>query len=458
MKRRSVFRGGALAVLVTCVASAASAQQVGTAESGAATGDGAAPFYNPAAMALGDSLIELNLGGTFANLRFDPAGPIGATETTAVSPQITLGAYTDVLHETLRIGLTAGLPVISGGSWDDGDGGAGAITRYYLRDARLIHAGAALGLSWTPVPWLSFGASVLGVYGSTTSEFDKDFGAELNNMSGCSYERDDCLFPYADPLFAAPVDLRTSGFGVGGIFGVMVQPLPNLEIGFSFQTPVKINTPGTIEVEYPDSLIDAVNQLLPSAELPPLTADIEASMDLPMAINAGVVYRPIPPLELNFYYRWDQQSDAPFWRVRITQTSSPSIQDTGKAQGYENRHLARLRVGYAVIDALRVSLYGAYQTNTVPDLTTSPNNLDFARIELGLTARWRVSERIGLFLQYSHLILRTRNVTQSLLRPTVDIAFADFNRPSPVGEWSGSANGIRLGMSVHFDRPNAPGS
>ncbi|MEM7604980.1 MAG: outer membrane protein transport protein [Myxococcota bacterium] len=442
---------GLLALACDLWATRASAQQIGTAESGPATGDGSAPYYNPAAMALGDSVIDLDLGVTLIGVRFDPSATPTSTRASGPSPQLTLGAYTDALHRDVRIGFTFGLPALSGGRWNR-NGENGDITRYYLVDGRAVHVGGALSLGWRPTPWLMIGAGVQLLYGRTTSVLDKDFGAELNTMSGCSYQRDDCVFPYADQLFAAPVDVTMSGFGAGGIFGLVLRPLPNLELGASVHTPVNIRTPGTIDVVYPDTLVDAARQLLPEVELPPLNADMEASMNLPWAVHASVVYRPIPALELNLYYRWDQQSAAPFWQVRITQTSSPAIQDTNKAQGFTNRHAARLRVGYAVLSTLNVSAFGEYRTNTVPEATASPNAIDFARIELGLLARWRVHERLALLVQYSYLHLQSRTTRSSLLRPTTDAAFADFNRPTPTGRWSGHANSIRVGLQVRFDR------
>lgn len=448
---RAHVRRAALGALVCALfGSAAHAQNMGTALSGPATGDGAAAYYNPAAMALGDSLIELDVGAAFARIDYMTAGG-GTVRGAPIAPLLTLGAYTDALHRTVRLGITIGLPATSGGSWDE-TATAGQVTRYYLKDATIVHAGLYPSLSWTPTPWFTIGAGAQLVYGTTQSEFDKDFGGELNTMSGCSYDRGDCVFPYADPTFAAPVSLNGSGLGVGGSLGVLVRPLDTLEIGVSVQTPVRISTPGTLEVVYPDTLLAAVRDILPSAELPPLNATVNSSMDLPWGLNAGAVWRPMRGLELGLSYRWDQVSASPFWSVLVDQASSPSIVDTGKAQGYGDRHTVRVRGGYQVMEELGLTAFISYQSNTVPEATATPNNLDFNRVEAGLLAQWRISERIGLLLQYSHIFLVAREVRQSLLRPFTDEAFADFNRPRPQGRWSGSADTLRLGLQVFFDR------
>lgn len=437
----------ALAAFLFC--SAASAQNVGTIYSGPASGDGSAPYYNPAAMALGDSTIQLDLGAAFARLSYDPEGERSAVSAAPLRPYLTLGAYTDALHRDLRLGITIGLPSAAGADWDP-ESEAADITRYYLKKGTNLHFAATPALSYSPLPWLSVGIGAQLIYGTTTSALDKDFGAQLNMTAGSDVI--DSPFPYANRELAAAIDLNGSGFGVGGIFGVVLTPSPMFTLGVSVHTPVNVNTSGNIAVTYPESLVAAVDDILPSATLPDLNATFASTMDLPWMVHVGAVARPIPELELSFYYRWENVSAQPFWSVEIVEATSDAIMDTGKIQGYTDRHFAQLRVGYAVRPDLELGVFGSFQSNTVPELTASPNTMDFDRIDVGLVARWRVSARVGLLAQYSHLFLPSRTIRQSLHRPLTDPAFANFNHPSPNGTYSGSSDAIRLSLLIYFDR------
>lgn len=429
------------------------AQNIGTIYSGPVEGDGAAPYYNPAAMALGDSTIQLDVGAAFASLTYDPEGDRGAVSASPLRPYLTLGAFTDALHRDLRLGISIGLPNAAGADWDP-ESPAADITRYYLNKGTNLHFAATPALSYSPTPWLSFGAGAQLVYGTTTSNLDKDFGAQLN-MTAMS-DTIDSPFPYADRRFAAPINLDGSGFGIGGIFGVLLTPSPMFSFGASVHTPVNVNTNGNLSVTYPDSLVAAVDDILPSATLPDLNASFASTMDLPWTVHVGAVVRPIPKLELSLYYRWENLSTQPFWTVEIVEATSDAIGDTVKAQGYTDRHFVQLRAGYAVRPDLELGVFGSFQSNTVPEGTASPNTMDFNRIDVGLVARWRVSERIGLLAQYSHLFLQTRTIRESLHRPVTQPSLANFNHPEPDGTYSGSSNAIRLSLMVYFDRAPSP--
>ncbi len=432
------------------------AQAFGTAYSGPATGDGAAAYFNPAAMNLADTVLELDLGAAPIRLQFE--SEVGTTNSSLISPLLTLGMFTDRIHPDIRLGFSLGVPAASGGTWDP-DAGAGDVTRWYLVDGTSLHLGGVIAMSWAPVEWLSIGAGAQLVYGQISSRIDKDFGAQLNAMAGCDYEPypfadpsdNGCPFPYGDPTFAAPIRLSMNGFGVGGTFGVALN-FPQFRAGVSVHTPLALPVSGEVSVEYPTELRSAVRDILPSAELPALNALGEASMNLPWSIHVGLTYRPVTELDFALYYRWDQQSVAPYWEVVIIEASSDAIQNTGKAQGYRNRHFARLRVGYQVHDAVNVSLFGSYQSNTVPEETVTPTSLDFHRVEIGLAGNWRINERFSLFLQYGHLFLLRREVRANLHRPSNLASLANFNKVPPLGAWSGAADLVRLGFQVRFDR------
>lgn len=421
------------------------AQNVGTAFSGATTADGSSAYYNPAAMSLGQTHLQLDLGAAFARLEYAPDNGLESSSAKPIRPFVTLGGFTHALHDDVRLGLTFTIPQATGGTWDIDDG-AGDITRFYLKDATVFHLSTVPALSWAPVEQFSMGIGAQLTYGSVDSTLDKDFGAQLNQTAMSTVI--DSPFPYGDPRFAAPVDLESSGFGAGAIIGLLARPVKQLAIGFSLHTPVRINTSGRLEVEYPDSLVAAVADVLPSATLPDLNGSYEADLDLPWMVHVGLSVWPVENVEIAALYRWENTSSQPFWNVRIIEATSPNIVDTARLQAYDDRHFVQLRIAYQPIIHLWVALFASFQTNTVPDLTLSPNNIDFNRIEFGFAARMRIVERFGLLVQVAHLVLPSRTIDDSLHRPLTEPSLANYNHPSPTGEYSGRATSVRLGFFV----------
>ncbi len=442
----------AASVFVTVVApSQASAQQMGTALSGAATADGASAYYNPAAMSAGEgTLLSLDLGFASLGAEFVPDTGLPPSTTSPIAPLLTLGGYTDLVHESVRLGLSVGIPKVIGASWDPEDG-AGQITRYYLNEGAIVHMDVVPAVSWAPIPWLSVGLGANIVYGSITMDLDKDFGSELNMTvdPGCVVGVD-CIFPYADPAFVAPVTAEGSGVGVGVIGGIWARPIDELSLGVSVHSPVAINATGSLSVEYPQALTDAVGGLLPGATLPDLNGEFEVDLGLPFQIFAGASVMPLPNLEVGLNYMFEQSSSQPNLNIIITEASSEAIGNTTKPQAYTNRHRVGFRVAYLPIEDLRVAVIGSVQTNTVPDLTVAPNNVDFDRFEVGFAARYRIVESFSVLLQYSHIFLADRTITTSLHKPLSRPEFVAFNHPSPTGRYTGAANTLRLGLALHL--------
>lgn len=451
--RSSSMVSRALPILILALASPAiaTAQMVGTSLSGPTTADGASPYYNPAAMGAGRGThLELDGGLSIVSLGYAPsARGVAPSSTSALSPLLTLGGFTDALHPDWRLGLTVSVPRVSGGSWSRDDGAA-QITRYFLVSGATFHIAAIPAVSWSPTEWITIGLGANLVYGSLRGELDKDFGAQLNQTVGSTTI--DSPFPYANADLAAPVTLGGTGFGAGAIGGVLVRPIPELSFGASIHSPVLILGQGSLEVSYPERLRQFVTDTLPTAVLPEIAADIELELDVPLLLIAGVSARPHEMIEIAANYQFEHTSSQPNSIIRVTETTSVSpIPDPVKPQGYVDRHRVFLRFALIPIPELRIAIHGVFQSNTVPEDVLAPNNLDYHRVEIGLAVRWRVVEELSLTVQYGHLFLLDHNVEMSLHGPVTQPSLAAFNHPAPTGLYTGAANSIRLGVALHFD-------
>ena len=344
------------------------------------------------------------------------------------------------------------IPRTSGGSWDR-EGGAAQITRYYLVSGTQFHIQAQLAASYSPIPELTIGLGANLAYGSVSSELDADFGARLNQTAGSTDL--ESPFPYGNPDLAAPVTLEGSGFGVGGILGVLIEPIEELSIGVSVHSPVIVLGSGRLDITYPERMQQFVRDTAPDAMLPDLNGAIETDLDIPTIFIVGLSARPHPMVELAANYTFENSASQPNFNIRVTERTYESVTDNTKPQAYLDRHRVFLRAAVLPLPELRVAAYGSYQSNTVPDNTVAPNNIDFDRIEVGLALRVRVARELSLMAQYSHLFLLDRNVQTSLHRPVTQPSLAAFNHPSPTGRYTARADTIRVGLTVHFDSPHA---
>lgn len=442
----------ALAALVLTLAALcgarAEAQSIGTALSGPTTADGASAYYNPAAMGAGRGThLELDLGLSAVSLAYEPADGSAGSSQTPVGPLVTLGGFTDAIDPEWRIGLTAGVSRTMGGYWNRDDGAAD-ITRYYMVEGQMFHIQAVPALSWTPAEWITIGVGANLTYASMRSELDKDFGAQLNQTAGSTSI--DSPFPYADPALAAPVSISGDGFGIGAIGGVLVQPIEELSFGASVHSPVVVAGSGSLSVEYPQALRDFVNDTLPSAQLPDLNGSIDVALDVPLLFLFGASVRPHPAVDLAAYYQFEHASTQPNFNLDVTEATSEAITSQARPQAYVDRHRVLFRAAFLPVPELRLAVHGVYQSNTIPDETLAPNNLDFDRVEVGATARWRIVDELSVLLQYSHIALVDREIDSSLHRPVTQPSLAAYNHPSPTGRYSGSANTFRVGLALHL--------
>jgi long-subunit fatty acid transport protein len=438
----------AAALFVLLAASPAAAQPLGTSFSGTAIADGASPYTNPASMgAARGTHLELDVGLQALSARYTPDGGLDASSTSAIGPIATLGGFTDAADPNLRIGLSFGLLRTAGGNWARDDGAA-QITRYFIVQGTSFHIGLIPAVSYTPVDWLTIGLGASFVYANIGSQLDKDFGSQLNQTAGS--DTIDSPFPYAHPDLAAPISVSGDGFGVGAIGGVHARPIPELALGLSLHSPVVIAGGGTLSVTYPERLREFVADVAPDATLPDLNGSIGVDLDIPLQLMLGASAYPHPQVELAADYRFEHLSSQPNFNVRIIEATSDAIDDTTKVQAYRDRHSVFFRATYLPIPELRVAIFASWNSNTVPDSTAAPNNLDFDRFELGLAVRWRIVREVSVTAQYSHLFLPDRNVTQSLHRPLTQPSLAAFNHPSPTGVYSASVETARIGVIVHL--------
>jgi len=450
-RRRAILRAGLpVALLLATVATRdAEAQGVGTNLSGPTDADGAASFWNPAAMMRGQGTqVDAGSGVSFIRAFYDPMDSPDGSNTFVPKPEPTLGAFSDVLGRDVRIGFTLGVPQIDGASWSREDG-ASDITRWYAVSARSYFVTMTPSVAYQPRPWISFGAGVNVVRSQLEATLDKDMGKQLNQVAGSPVP--DSPFPYAESALAAPTELDAAGWSVGAVAGVMVRPHQRVTIGASVHTPSSATATGSLNVTYPESLKTFVGEAAPAAELPPLAGDLEVEMKLPFMAFTAVAVEPAPQWEIRADYRFIDRSAIGDLYLDVVKASSEDLKDTAVVRGYQDRHSFGLRLSRLILDGRGLAaLRARFEPNSVPETTVAPNNVDFDKYEMGVVARMFLSPRVSLVGQYSHYFMSSRLVDESLHQPLAEPELDSFNHPAPTGTYGGTADYVALSLSVYM--------
>ena len=324
----------------------AHAQGVGSTMSGPTDADGATAFWNPAAMARANgTLVELGSGVSLIRVGFEPMNSDTRSDTFVPKPEPTVGAITDALGKRWRLGFTVGMPEISGAAWSRDDG-ASDITRWYAVDAKTFHITITPSVSYQPHPSVSLGAGLEIVHSEFLAQVDKDFGKQLNQAAGSTVV--DSPFPYADPTFAAPVDLSAKCWTMGAVAGVMIRPHDDLTIGASLHLATTTHATGTVSAKYPEAMIEILRNAAPAAELPNLAGKIAVDLEKPLMAFGAIAYTPHPLWEVRGDYRFANRSKNSDLFIRVTEAESPDVKDTTVLRGYTDRQSLGLRVSHVL--------------------------------------------------------------------------------------------------------------
>ncbi|MBT8491866.1 MAG: outer membrane protein transport protein [Deltaproteobacteria bacterium] len=421
---------------------------MGTYFSGPTDGDGAAPFWNPAAMTLtSGTRTDMTLTLGYVRVDYDNPETVGSSKTALVAPQPFAGIVSDLGTENWRFGVSAGVPYVVGARWDSNAPEA-QVTRYFANDAYLVHAVATPAIAYQLSEVFRVGAGVNVTYSKLSADFDKDFATVLNSSVGSDFGSGP--FDAGDPNLAAPVELRSAGVGFGAVFGASLELGP-AHLGAAVHTPIETQASGTVVASYPDEMLQFVNTAAPTASLPPLAGNVDMTLTVPLAVFTAARFDLSPHWDLGFDYRLVDRSSHTSVGVLISDSTTEHLNDTSVVKGTRDRHSFGLRIRHRFSSGRGSAvLRGRYENNSITELNTTPNNVDFDKLELGAGLRWRLSQRTELTAVYTHFHVFDSQIDASLHRPTTEPSLAPYNHPSPIGRYSAAADKLSLSLGVSF--------
>jgi long-chain fatty acid transport protein len=196
---------------------------VGLASAGfaARAQDASTVFTNPAGMSrLDKSQILGGLQGLYGNLKFSPNGntTIAGNDGGNAVGFLPGGSFFIVqkLNKDLALGFGAFSYFGLSSSYDDN-----WVGRYYTQKGTLLGMTLTPAVSYRIANWLSIGAGLNVMYGYLDNQ------VAINNISD---SRPDGQLKYND-----------NKWGLGGNFGILVEPQPETRLGLTYLTPVKLD-------------------------------------------------------------------------------------------------------------------------------------------------------------------------------------------------------------------------
>jgi long-chain fatty acid transport protein len=289
-----------------------SAADVGTATAswGAGADDASTAWTNPAAMTLLErSEIGVQLSPSLARYRFDADAETttsgGSGSNTTFVPILGSSAVWAV-NESLRVGGALG--GISGGSLDYGDDWAG---RYLVTEVTLNVLAFTPGVAWRAKEWLSVGGSLVVGYGAL------DQRARVNN-----------LLPGQDD---GRVRIQDAELGVGGVFGLLLEPVGGTRIALTYRTPLDLDLDDRVDF---DGVLPPLSTAVDGLGL--RRAKVEADMTVPQQILIGFSQRITDELTLVANADWEDWSE--FLAIDLALASTEAQQVSAELESRDTWH------------------------------------------------------------------------------------------------------------------------
>jgi long-chain fatty acid transport protein len=350
--------------------------------------DPSAIFFNPAGMSFMRG-THLMVGTTLIAPSYSFYGPSNLNSSqewemknnlfTPINAYFT-NTWTDGALKGLAVGLGFTTPYGLGTEWDD-DWVGRAVTReitletYYLMPtvSYAINDFVSLGLG-ANIVW-----SNVKLRKAVTS-FDPVMNLELDGNSKASFSWN---------------------------AGIMIKPLDDVSIGFSYRAQTKIDYDGTADFHASESLKD----LFPGG-------DVKTSITTPATWFAGIAWKPIENLEVEFDYQGIQWSSYDKLTIDFVTdaTTNPNVKqaDQTQAKDYKNTYMLRFGAEYRLpVMGLKLRAGYVFDKNPVPDKALEPMLPDADRHGVSIGAGINITPNITLDVSYFHLFFKDRTTSST---------------------------------------------
>jgi long-chain fatty acid transport protein len=248
--------------------------------------------------------------------------------------------------------------------------------RYYVTKAELLTFGITPTVAYRANDWLSIGAGPTFLYGRLEQE------AAINNAVA-----------EGDPNFQdGSIEVEDDEFGIGGIFGVLIEPGEGTRFGITYLTEV--------ELEFKD--VASLKNLGPtlSAVLAGVSGTkVDLELTIPQMLMVSGYHEFTPNLAIMANFGWQEWSK--FGETQVTVRSTTTTRLTQDRNFKDTWHVA-LGTQYRFLEKWLWSVGFAYDSSPVDDDDRTPDvPLDRQiRYATGLQYDWGKNVTLGAAYEY----------------------------------------------------------
>jgi long-chain fatty acid transport protein len=346
---------------------------LGTAAAGRAAlaKDAATVFGNPAGMTSLDR-SQLLVGAQLAigDVHFDrgPGTTVGGGNGGNAAGTIPGGSvfYAHSVTPDLKLGFWSGSYLAGSVQYEDGWSG-----RYYGTKAELITLGAGINAAYKVNDWLSIGGGPLVMYGRL------DQRVAVNNV--------------LDGLPDGRLEFEDDEFGVGGMAGLMLEPVEGTRLGVTYISPV--------DLDFEDR--PAAGNLGPGLQaLGVGERRIKLGVTVPQQVMVSTYH------ELSD--RWAVMGNVVWQDWSAFGKPDVSVSGTGVSNetadlDYDDTWGLALGVQYAFADGWRWSVGGGYDSSPMSKGERSPNLPLDRQFRLGTGLQYSFNDKITIGAAYQYM-------------------------------------------------------
>jgi long-chain fatty acid transport protein len=431
----------------------------GTLFSSPVDSDGAAVYWNPAAMA-GANESRFDAVGNVqlpqaTYQRYGTDAQQGGAAYPKVSllvpaPEPTVGLIIDkVWRKRLRLGFGVTVPNASGAGWPETVSQNHQVvlgpTRYATTNAQVFNVYTQLAASFLLHRTFAIGVAATMIISSLDDHKDTDLAntPPLSTTVPCAANPFGC----ENPQLSAPTHFKGVGVSGGATIGIFWRPIPRVRIGAAYLTPAKIDMKATVSVDA-SKLNTFAQQFYPGFTPLSVNGSGTAIVKAPMQVHAGIAVDVTSRVELMAMMRWVNTAASEIISATLTKRSSSLVPTTINNPSVTNdQWMVAARVVGRIRDRWKLAFGVEYVTATTPDAYTTPANIDFNSIALNFGANVRITKHLALGASFSQFVVIPRTITASAYS---NDAGAPYNLPDPSGHYTANSETVGLDLTAFF--------
>jgi long-chain fatty acid transport protein len=268
----------------------------------------------------------------------------------------------------LKLGFWSGSYFAGSLQYEDGWSG-----RYYGTKAELTTLGAGINGAYRINDWLSIGGGPFVLYGDLTQK------AAINNVLDAGQ---DGSFKFQD-----------DEFGVGGMAGVMLEPLAGTRFGVTYISPVKLDFKDRLST----SDLGPTLQALKDAGVI-LGQKIDLGLTVPQQVMLSAYHQLTPSLAIMGNVVWQDWSAFGKPDVTVANVSNETVD-----LNYDETWGFALGAQYGFAERWLWSVGGGFDTSPMSKNERSPNLPLDQQFRLGTGIQYSVNERITVGAAYEYM-------------------------------------------------------